>query len=89
MRKRKKIHSDEPIGSLRAIEDFLPKPEDLVPKKEKISKITLSLPKESIDFFKELAHEHHTKYQKMIRTLLVLYVAQERKNRTARRKRSH
>ncbi|HLB57166.1 MAG TPA: CopG family transcriptional regulator [Coxiellaceae bacterium] len=87
MQKRKKIYSDKPVGSLRAIKDFLPRPEDLILKKEETTKITLSLPRESVNFFKELAVEHHTQYQKMIRNLLVLYVAHERKNRLARRKR--
>ena len=87
MKKKKIVYTDEPMGPLKIIRNFLPKPEDLVLKKEQTAKITLSLPKESIDFFKELAIEHHTKYQKMIRALLVLYVAQERKNKAAGRKR--
>lgn len=87
MKKKKIVYSDEPMGPLKIVKNFLPKPEELVLKKEQTKKITLSLPKESIDFFKELAIEHHTKYQKMIRALLVLYVAQERKNRSTGRKR--
>ena len=87
MKKKKIVYTDEPMGPLKMVKNFLPKPEDLILKKEQTAKITLSLPKESVDFFKELAVEHHTKYQKMIRALLVLYVAQERKNRVARRKR--
>lgn len=87
MKKKKIVYTDEPMGPLRIIKNFLPKPEDLVLRKEKTAKITLSLPEESVNFFKELAVEHHTQYQKMIRNLLVLYVAQERKNRALGKKR--
>ncbi|OGT48090.1 MAG: CopG family transcriptional regulator [Gammaproteobacteria bacterium RIFCSPHIGHO2_12_FULL_38_11] len=86
MKKRKRLYTDEPIGKLTVIEDFLPRPEDLVLRKEETAKITLSLPKNSLDFFKELAIEHHTQYQKMIRNLLVLYVAHERKYRTSKKR---
>jgi len=76
--KKKIQYSDEPIGDLRIIDDFLPSPKELAFKEEQI-KITIGLSKTSIDFFKQEAKIHHVQYQKMIRRLLDLYVAQHRK----------
>jgi predicted DNA binding CopG/RHH family protein len=76
---RKKItYSDEPLGKLRVIKDFLPRPEELVFKEDNV-KVTLSLSRESVDFFKEQANKNRTQYQKMIRRLLDIYVANQRK----------
>ena len=81
--KRENEYTDEPLGDIRIIDDFLPSPDKLVFKEENI-KDTLGLSKSSIDFFKKEAKKHHTQYQKMIRRLLDLYVAryqqQPRKN---------
>jgi len=65
-------YADEPIGNIKIIEDFLPSPKDLIFKEENV-KVTISLTKESIDFFKAEAKKHHTQYQKMIRNLLDVY----------------
>ena len=70
--KRKVIYTNEPISEIEIIENFLPKPEDLV-LKEKTQKITISLTASSLDFFKNFAEKHHTQYQKMIRRLLDQY----------------
>ena len=69
--------SNEPIGEVKVIPDFLPPPEELAFKEEQI-KVTIGLSKSSVDFFKKEAKRHHTQYQKMIRRLLDLYVAQHR-----------
>ncbi|MHB8808395.1 MAG: hypothetical protein ACYC9M_00075 [Desulfobulbaceae bacterium] len=37
-------------------------------------KVTISLSKKSIDFFKSEASKHHTQYQRMIRRLIDTYV---------------
>lgn len=74
MKKRKVKYSDEPIGKIKIVADFLPSPEELALKEETV-KITISLTKESIDFFKDKAEENHTNYQKMIRQLLDQYAA--------------
>jgi len=74
MKKRNVKYTDEPIGKLQVIPDFLPKPEELVLKDETV-KVTLSLTKESVDFFKKEADAHHAHYQQMIRTLLDQYAA--------------
>ena len=65
-------YTDEPIGSLKVVPDFLPSPEELVFKEDTV-KVTIALSKESVEFFKQEATKHHTKYQKMIRRLLDVY----------------
>jgi hypothetical protein len=64
--KKKTKYTDEPMGELSAVKDFLPTPEQLILKEES-AKITISLNKSSVAFFKKKAKEHHTSYQKMIR----------------------
>ena len=73
--KTKKVkYTDEPLGKPRVVNDFLPPPEDLVFKEENI-KVTITLSKSSIEFFKKAAKKHHTQYQKMIKNLLDQYTA--------------
>lgn len=81
MSKRKIKYTDEPIGKLQVIPDFLPSPEDLVLKAETV-KITLSLTKESVEFFKKKADAHHGHYQQMIRSLLDQYASYHSKQNT-------
>jgi len=69
-------YTDGEIGDIKVIEDFLPSPEALAFKEES-TKITISLTKETVDFFKKEAKKHHTQYQKMIRNLLDLYVTKQ------------
>lgn len=70
-------YTDEPMGSLKVVADFLPSPEELKFKNEN-TKITISLSKESVDFFKQAAAKNHMQYQKMIRQLLNEYVAHQK-----------
>jgi predicted DNA binding CopG/RHH family protein len=65
-------YTDEPIGPIKVVPDFLPSPEELVFKEDTV-KVTISLSKESVEFFKQEAKKHHTQYQKMIRRLLDVY----------------
>jgi hypothetical protein len=65
-------YTDEPLGNLKVVPDFLPQPEDLVLREEGI-KVTISLSKRSVQFFKDEARKHHTQYQRMIRRLLDAY----------------
>ena len=68
-----------PQGKLERVEDFLPTPDKLaVP--EETAKITISLNKSSIAFFKYQAAHNHTKYQRMIRELLDTYATQYSKS---------
>ena len=70
--KTKVKYTDEPIGDIRLINDFLPPPKNLAFKKDNV-KVTITLSKTSVDFFKKEAKKHHTPYQNMIRNLLDLY----------------
>ena len=67
-------YTDEPMGRLRVIRDFLPPPEQLVARENKV-KITISLSKSSIDFFKKEAKRNRTSYQKMIRRVVDSYAS--------------
>ncbi len=77
--KSKIKYTEEPMGKLRVVKDFLPSPEQLVLKEENI-KVTIALKKSSIDFFKKKAKEQHTSYQKMIRQLIDWYASHYHKN---------
>ncbi len=76
--KQKIRYTDEPMGELRVIKDFLPPPEQLVLKEDNV-KVTISLSKSSIDFFKKQAMKHHTSYQKMIRRVVDYYASKYQK----------
>ncbi len=54
--------------------DFMPSPDQLVASDDKV-KVTISLTRDSVEFFKKVATQNNTNYQKMIRTLLDAYVA--------------
>ncbi len=66
-------YTDEAVGEIKIIQDFLPSPEELAFREESV-KVTISLSKKSIEFFKSEATKHHTQYQRMIRQLLDAYV---------------
>ena len=66
-------YTDEPLGKVQVIPDFLPSPAELAYRDEGV-KVTLALTKKSVDFFKSEASKHHTQYQRMIRKLLDAYV---------------
>jgi len=74
----KQIHySEEPIGEIKLVADFLPSPEELA-LKTKNTKVTISLSSESVAYFKKAAKKHHMQYQKMIRQLLDDYVEHQK-----------
>lgn len=80
MSTKKVKYTDEPMGEMKVIKDFLPSPEQLVLQDDTV-KVTLSLTKESVDFFKKEAKVNHTQYQKMIRSLLDQYAHKYQKRR--------
>ncbi len=43
-------YTDEPMGKVKVIKDFLPSPEELALKEETV-KVTISLSRASVDFF--------------------------------------
>lgn len=53
--------------------DFLPSLEELAAREETV-KVTITLSKLSVEYFKEQARLHQTQYQRMIRRLLDEYV---------------
>jgi hypothetical protein len=77
-------YTDEPIGKIKIVPDFLPTPEELAFREEGV-KVTLALSKRSVDFFKSEATKHHTQYQRMIRRLLDSYVETHEESALTRR----
>ena len=73
--KSKIKYTNEPLGNVRVVKDFLPSPEQLAFREEKV-KVTISLSRASLDFFKAQADKHQTAYQKMISNLLDAYALQ-------------
>lgn len=71
--RRKIAYTNEPIGEPRVIRDFLPSPAELAFRDEDV-KITITLSKKSVEFFKAEAAKADTQYQRMIRRLLDSYV---------------
>ena len=71
--KKKIVYTDEPMGDVEVITDFLPSPAELAFREDGV-KVTLALSKTSVDFFKSEASKHQTQYQRMIRRLLDSYV---------------
>ena len=69
-------YTNEPLGKVKVISDFLPSPEELALKDETV-KVTIALSKTSVDFFKKEAKKYNTQYQKMIRRLLDEYTAHQ------------
>ena len=74
--KKKIKYTNEPIGKMRVVTDFLPSPKELALKDDTV-KVTISLSKASVDFFKGEAKKYDTQYQKMIRRLLDEYAAHQ------------
>jgi succinate dehydrogenase/fumarate reductase-like Fe-S protein len=77
--KTKTKYTEEPMGHLRVVKDFLPSPDKLVLKEDNV-KITISLKKSSINFFKEQARAQKTSYQRMIREVVDWYASHYQKN---------
>ena len=65
-------YSSGRLGKLMRIDDFLPDPADLVLQDDKV-KVTLSLSRHSLDFFKREAKKQRVPYQRMIRALVDRY----------------
>jgi hypothetical protein len=70
--KRTPKYNDGPLGRLELLDDLLPPPDRLVLREDGI-KVTLSLSKKSVAFFKERAARSKVPYQRMIRSLLDAY----------------
>lgn len=80
-------YTNEPLGDIKVVPDFLPPPEDLVFRDEGV-KVTIALSKRSVEFFKGEARKHNTQYQRMIRRLLDAYAEHHSRRLTARSSRT-
>lgn len=69
MKKEIKYTRGPSVGEVRFVEDFLPPPHMLVFSPE-LEKVTITLTKRSVDFFKSEAKKQGMQYQRMIRALL-------------------
>jgi len=72
--KKKIKYTNEHIGKIEVVRDFLPPPDELVIKENNV-KVTLNLSKSSIEFFKQVARKNGRQYQKVIRNLLDQYAS--------------
>lgn len=54
------------------VDDFLPSPAEFISRAKK-EKITISIDKHSLDFYKSYARKHNAKYQTMINDVLGSY----------------
>jgi predicted DNA binding CopG/RHH family protein len=72
-------YTEGPMGDLRVVKDFLPPPEQFVLKEDNV-KVTISLKKSSIAFFKQQAKKHKTSYQRMIREVVDWYASHYQKS---------
>ena len=77
-------YTEESLELGETVPDFLPSPEELA-RAERRVKITIALSAESLEYFQQVARQHHIAYQKMIRRLFDAYVRAE-KVRTHTRK---
>lgn len=82
--KRKNTYSNEALGKVEIVDDFLPRPDQLVMKEDGV-KVTLSLSKRSVEFFKIHAEKSKVPYQKMIRSLLDSYAVRHSDRPVAKR----
>jgi hypothetical protein len=57
--KKKIVYTDEPMGDVEVDADFLPSPAELAFREDGV-KVTLSLSKSSVAFFKSEASKHQT-----------------------------
>jgi predicted DNA binding CopG/RHH family protein len=70
--KKKTKYANEKIGKVEVGKDFLLRPNELAFKESNV-KVTLNLSKSSVEFFKKIAKDHGSQYQKVIRELLDSY----------------
>ena len=71
-------YTEGEIGRVRVVDDFLPSPDALVTREENV-KVTLSLSRRSVDFFKHAAKQRKVPYQRMIRALVDQYAEKQGK----------
>ncbi len=76
MSKKTVRYTEGEIGKVKVVKDFLPPPDQLVLREENV-KVTLSLSRRSLEFFKREAGKRRVPYQRMIRALVDAYAERE------------
>lgn len=76
MTKKTVRYTEGEIGKVKVVRDFLPPPDQLVLREENV-KVTLSLSRRSLEFFKREAGKRRVPYQRMIRALVDAYAERE------------
>ncbi len=66
------------FGRIREVEDFLPPSEALIFKDDNTERITITLTRDTVNFFRQKGQELDAPYQRMIRNLLDEYVHRQR-----------
>lgn len=74
MSERTRRYTKGEIGELKVVDDFLPSPAELVLREDNV-KVTLSLSRGSVEFFKREAGKARVPYQRMIRALVDAYAS--------------
>ncbi|TVQ49403.1 MAG: hypothetical protein EA365_00440 [Gloeocapsa sp. DLM2.Bin57] len=69
----------KPIGNVTIVEDFLPSPEQLVPKKKTVS-VTIEISEDSIKILQQKAENLNDSYQNIIIELIDNYIKQQLEN---------
>ena len=72
MSKKTVRYTEGEIGKVKVVKDFLPPADKIVLREENV-KVTLSLSRRSLEFFKREAGKRHVPYQRMIRALVDAY----------------
>ena len=75
-KKTARKYTEGEIGQVKLIEDFLPPPDKLVLRESNV-KVTLSLSRRSVEFFKREAGKRRIPYQRMIRALVDTYAERQ------------
>jgi hypothetical protein len=73
---KKIVYTDYDLGEVERVKDFLPSPDQLALRQEKV-KVTMEMTKRTVDYFKTQAKKYKTSYQLMVRNLLDAYVAKQ------------
>jgi hypothetical protein len=71
------------IGRVRIVDDFLLALDALMPREENV-KVTLSLSRRSLDYFKHAAKAQRGTYQRMIRALVDAHAKKQQASETQR-----
>ena len=79
MSKKTVRYTEGEIGKVKVVKDFLPPPDQLVLREENV-KVTLSLSRRSLEFFKREAGKRRVPYQRMIRALVDAYAEREERS---------